>query len=187
MRVRNERAKFLELLISAASARAGRRAKKVSPGALASLDRYERRAASRRQKALGNLSELGRLPIFKSARSLSTAETCQPGRGSGRASLRMMTEATMAARTDQKWSAALIRRMARLANREMSTAQIAKALGLTRGQVLGKMHRLGLKTKNPPRKRLNTALVKKVTELIDQRLSASQIGQALGLTRRQVT
>jgi hypothetical protein len=44
MRVRNERAKFLELLISAASARAGRRAKKVSPGALASLDRYERRA-----------------------------------------------------------------------------------------------------------------------------------------------
>jgi len=64
----------------------------------------------------------------------------------------------MAARTDQKWSAALIRRMARLADREMSTAQIAKALGLTRGQVLGKMHRLGLKTKNPPRKWLNTAL-----------------------------
>jgi hypothetical protein len=56
MRVRNERAKFLELLISAASARAGRRAKKVSPGALASLDRHERRAASRRQKGLGNLS-----------------------------------------------------------------------------------------------------------------------------------
>jgi hypothetical protein len=42
--------------------------------------------------------------------------------------------------------------MARLTEREMSTAQIAKALGLTRGQVLGKMHRLGLKTKNPPRK-----------------------------------
>jgi len=41
MRVRDER---LEPLISAASARAGRRAKKVSPGALASLDRYERRA-----------------------------------------------------------------------------------------------------------------------------------------------
>jgi hypothetical protein len=39
----------------------------------------------------------------------------------------------MAARTDQKWSAALIRRMARLADQEMSTAQIAKALGLTRG------------------------------------------------------
>jgi hypothetical protein len=42
----------------------------------------------------------------------------------------------MVARTDQKWSAALIRRMARLADQEMSTAQIAKALGLTRGQVL---------------------------------------------------
>ena len=93
----------------------------------------------------------------------------------------------MAARTDQKWSAALIRRMARLADQEMSAAQIAKALGLTRGQVLGKMHRLGLKTKNPPRKWLNTALVEKLTELTDQRLSASQIGQALGLTRRQVT
>ena len=35
----------------------------------------------------------------------------------------------MAARTDQKWSTALIRRMARLADQEMSTAQIAKALG----------------------------------------------------------
>src|SRR5436190_3985892 len=46
--VRNERAKLLELLMSAASARAGRRAKEVSPGALDSLDRYERRAASRR-------------------------------------------------------------------------------------------------------------------------------------------
>jgi hypothetical protein len=68
----------------------------------------------------------------------------------------------------------------------MSTAQVAKALGLTRGQVLGKMHRL-VKTKNRPRKWLNTALLKKLTELIDQRLSASQIGQALGLTRRQVT
>ena len=93
----------------------------------------------------------------------------------------------MAARTDQKWSAALIRRMARLADQEMSTAQIAKALGLTRGQVLGKMHRLGLKTKNPPRKWLNTALVEKLTEMTEQRLSASQIGQALGLTRAQVT
>src|SRR5271170_7320557 len=181
-----------------------------------------------------------------SARSLSTVENCQPRRGSGRASLRMMTEATMAtstdqkwsaalrrrmarladqemstaqiakalgltrgqvlgkmhrlrlktknppreatmaARTDQKWSAALIRRMAGLADQEMSAAQIAKALGLTRGQVLGKMHRLGLKTKNPPRKWLNTALVEKLTELTDQRLSGSQIGQALGLTRCQV-
>jgi hypothetical protein len=51
--------------MSAASARAGRRAKKVSLAALNSLDRYECRAASRRKKTLGNLSELGRLPIFK--------------------------------------------------------------------------------------------------------------------------
>ena len=51
-------------------------------------------------------------------------------------------------RTDQKWSAAYIRKMTRLADQGMSAAQIAKALGLTRGQVLGKMHRLGLKTKN---------------------------------------
>ena len=80
----------------------------------------------------------------------------------------MMTETTMAARTDQKWSAALIRRMTRLADQEMSAAQIAKALGLTRGQVLGKMHRLGLKTKNPPRKWLTTALVEKLTKLIGQ-------------------
>ena len=121
-----------------------------------------------------------------SARSLSTVENCQPRRGSGRASLRMMREATMLARTDQKWSPALIRRMARLADQEMSTAQIAKALGLTRGQVLGKMHRLGLKTKNPPRKWLDTALVEKLTELIGRRLSASEIGQELGLTRPQV-
>ena len=38
--------------------------------------------------------------------------------------------------------------MTELINQGMSAAQIAKALGLTRGQVLGKMHRLGLKTKN---------------------------------------
>jgi hypothetical protein len=100
----------------------------------------------------------------------------------------MMTEATMAASvgTDQKWSAALIRKMAKLADQEMSAAQIARALGLTRGQVLGKMHRLGLKTKTSPRKWLTTALVEKLTALVDQRLSARQIGQALGLTHSQV-
>jgi predicted ArsR family transcriptional regulator len=90
-------------------------------------------------------------------------------------------------RTDQKWSAELIRKMAKLADQEMSAAQIAKALGLTRGQVLGKMHRLGLKTKTSPRKKwLTTALVEKLTELIGQRLSANEIGQELGLTRPQV-
>ena len=89
------------------------------------------------------------------------------------------------ARTDEKWSAALIRKMAKLADQEMSTAQIAKALGLTRGQVLGKMHRLGLKTKTSPRKWLTTALVEKLTALVDQRLSPRQISQALGLTHGQ--
>ena len=69
------------------------------------------------------------------------------------------------ARTDHKWSAALIRKMTRLTDQGMSAAQIAKALGLTRGQVLGKMHRLGLKTKNLSKKWLNTALVEKMTEL----------------------
>ena len=90
------------------------------------------------------------------------------------------------ARINKKWSAALIRKMTRLTDQEMSAAQIAKTLGLTRGQVLGKMHRLGLRTKNPPKKSLNTALVEKLTELIGQRLSVSEIGQELGLTRPQV-
>jgi hypothetical protein len=89
-------------------------------------------------------------------------------------------------RTDQKWSAACIRKMTRLADRGMSAAQIAKALGLTRGQVLGKMHRLGLKTRNLPKKWRNTALVENMTKLARQRLSAKQIGKALGLTRSQV-
>ena len=89
------------------------------------------------------------------------------------------------ARTYQRWSAALIRRMTRLADRGISAAQIAKALGLTRGQVLGKMHHLGLKTKNLPRRWLNTALVEKMAELAGQRLSLNQIGKALGLTRDQ--
>src|ERR1700732_2250739 len=90
------------------------------------------------------------------------------------------------ARNDQEWSAALIRKVTRLADQEMSATQIAKALGLTRGQVLGKMHRLGLKTKTSPRKWLTTALVEKLTELADQRLSARQIGEALGLTHSQI-
>jgi hypothetical protein len=75
--------------------------------------------------------------------------------------------------------------MTRLVDRGMSAARIAEALGLTRGQVLGKMHRLGLKTKNLPRKWLNTALVENMAELAGQRLSLNQIGKALGLTPRQ--
>jgi hypothetical protein len=88
--------------------------------------------------------------------------------------------------THEKWSAALIRKMAKLVDQEMSAAQVAKALGLTRGQVLGKMHRLGLKTKTSPRKWLTTALVEKLTALVDQRSSARQIAQAIGLTHSQV-
>jgi len=90
------------------------------------------------------------------------------------------------ARNDQKWSAALIRKMTRLVDQGMSAAQTAKALGLTRGQVLGKMRRLGLKTKNLPKKWLNTAWVERITKLAGQRLSANEIGKALGLTRSQV-
>jgi hypothetical protein len=67
----------------------------------------------------------------------------------------------------------------------MSAARISKALGLTRGQVLDKMHHLGLKTKNLPRRWLNTALVEKMAELAGQRLSLNHIGKALGLTRGQ--
>jgi len=67
----------------------------------------------------------------------------------------------------------------------MSAAQIAAALGLTRGQVLGKMHRLGLKTKTLPRKWRNTALIEKMMDLAGQRLSVHQIGKALGLTYSQ--
>jgi hypothetical protein len=89
------------------------------------------------------------------------------------------------ARTE-RWSAALVQEMTRLTDQEMSAAQIAKTLGLTRGQVLGKMHRLGLKTKNLPKKWLNTALVEKMTKLVDQRSSISQIGEALRLTHNQV-
>lgn len=90
------------------------------------------------------------------------------------------------AQIGEKWSAALIRKMTTLADQGMSAGQIAKMLGLTRGQVLGKMHRLGLKTKPLPKKSLNTALVEEMTKLAGQRLSAGQIGKALGLTRNQV-
>jgi hypothetical protein len=90
------------------------------------------------------------------------------------------------AKINEKWSAALIGKMTRLADQKMSAGQIAKTLGLSRGQVLGKMHRLGLKTKNAPKKSPDAALVERMKELADQRLSASQIGKALGLTRNQV-
>jgi hypothetical protein len=62
----------------------------------------------------------------------------------------------------------------------MSAARIANALGRTRGQVLGKTHHLGLKTKNLPRRWLNTALVENMTELAGHRLSLNQIGNGRG-------
>ena len=93
----------------------------------------------------------------------------------------------MGASADQKWSAALIQKMTKLADQGMSGGQIAKALGLTRSQVIGKMRRLGLKTKNLPwpKMRLNAAAIKKMTKLADQGLSTNQIGNALGLTLNQ--
>jgi hypothetical protein len=51
--------------MSTAPAPGRERAKVVSPGAIGGLDRYERRAESRRKKAFGGLSQFGRLPIFK--------------------------------------------------------------------------------------------------------------------------
>ena len=65
MRIRQERQRLLEVLISTALAPGRERAKVVSPDAIGRLDRYERRAESRRKKSLGGLSQLGRLPIFK--------------------------------------------------------------------------------------------------------------------------
>jgi len=47
-----------------------------------------------------------------------------------------------------QWPAGKAEKMTELIDQGLSNRQIAKALGLTRGQVLGKMHRLGLKTKN---------------------------------------
>jgi hypothetical protein len=95
----------------------------------------------------------------------------------------------MGASTGQKWSTARMRKMTRLADQGMSASEIAEALGLTRNQVLGKMYRLGLKTKNPPPhqrpKWLNTPLVETMTKLAGQRLSANQISKTLRLTPGQ--
>jgi hypothetical protein len=74
--------------------------------------------------------------------------------------------------------------MTKLADQGMSAAQIAKALGLTRGQVLGKIRRLGLKTN--PKTEWPAGTAEKMTELIGKGLSHSGIAKALGLTRGQV-
>ena len=47
-----------------------------------------------------------------------------------------------------EWPAGQAEKIPELINQGLSHGGIAKALGLTRGQVLGKMRRLGLKTKN---------------------------------------
>jgi hypothetical protein len=65
MRIRHERQRLLEVLMSTAPAPGQERAKVVSLDAIGRLDRYERRAEARRKKSLGSLSQLGRLPIFK--------------------------------------------------------------------------------------------------------------------------
>ena len=87
-----------------------------------------------------------------------------------------------------EWPAALTEKMIALLDQGMSNGKIAKALGLTRSQVLGKIRRLGLKTKNPPPKEwpknwLNSASIEKMTKLASQGLSARQIAKTLGLTR----
>ena len=53
-------------------------------------------------------------------------------------------------RTNPKteWLPGQAEKIPELINQGLSHGGIAKALGLTRGQVLGKMRRLGLKTKN---------------------------------------
>ena len=57
VRIRREKQLLLEVLMSGVS----------SPGteAVRRLDRYERRAKSRRKRALSELSQLSRLPIFR--------------------------------------------------------------------------------------------------------------------------
>jgi hypothetical protein len=65
MRIRHERQRLVEVLISTARASGRQRANVVSPDAIGRLDRYERRAESRRKKWLRGLSQLGRLPIFR--------------------------------------------------------------------------------------------------------------------------
>jgi hypothetical protein len=64
-RIRHERQRLLEVLMSTAPALGSKRAKGVSLDGIGRLGRYERRAEARRKKSLGGLSQLSRLPIFK--------------------------------------------------------------------------------------------------------------------------
>jgi hypothetical protein len=64
-RIRHERQRLLEVLMSTAPTPGRERAKVMSLDAVGRLDRYERRAEARRKKSLVGLSQLARLPIFK--------------------------------------------------------------------------------------------------------------------------
>jgi hypothetical protein len=65
IRIRRERQRLVEVLMSTTPAPGRERAKVASLDAIGRLDRYERRAEARRKKSLGGLSQLGRLPVFK--------------------------------------------------------------------------------------------------------------------------
>lgn len=102
---------------------------------------------------------------------------------------------TLNARSPGEWTPGLVRRLTRLAQQNMSASQIADTLGLSRGQVLGKMRRLGLSlgsgtpAKRPPRrvaKRPPDFDATRLADLAGRGLSAKQIGGALGLSRHQV-
>jgi hypothetical protein len=65
LRIRRKRQHLLEALVAGASSDMDRVQAVRSPQEIARLDRYERRAESRRRKAFGELSRLSRLPLFK--------------------------------------------------------------------------------------------------------------------------
>jgi hypothetical protein len=65
LRIRRRRLHLLEAFVAGAASDMGRAKAAQSPQEIARLDRYERRAESRRRKAFGELSRLCRLPLFK--------------------------------------------------------------------------------------------------------------------------
>jgi hypothetical protein len=65
IRIRHERRKLLEAWTAAAARPRAAGARCMTPDAIGPLDRYERKAESRRKKALVRLSRGRGLPIFK--------------------------------------------------------------------------------------------------------------------------
>ena len=51
-----------------------------------------------------------------------------------------------------KWSDTQVRELTKLAKTKLSTTRIAKIMGITRGMVTGKLHRLGIKRSENSRK-----------------------------------